>query len=64
MRIANKEGFWLYGKEYYENNNYIQEIICSNCFTNYAFLGGYNYQYDQCPFCKSYNKDFKRRKEQ
>lgn len=23
MRIANKEGFWLYGKEYYENNNYI-----------------------------------------
>ena len=29
----------------------------SNCFTNYAFLGGYNNQYNHCPYCNSYNKE-------
>ena len=52
-----KKGHWMYGKEYYEMGNFVSEIICSNCFTNYAFLGGYNNQYNHCPYCNSYNKE-------
>ena len=62
-----KHGFQYYGKEYHQENGYlVQDIICSNCFTNYAFLGGFSghdQEYKQCPFCKSYNEIFNRYKE-
>ena len=55
--IKMRKGYRIYGKEYFEKGYFVSEVICSNCFMNYASLGGYNYQCKQCPFCKSYNEE-------